>query len=210
MKLPNGVSEADLLGTIEKVCKNLSHKFKFGSYTAQDMQQEGTIIAIKSLDKWDGVRPLENFLYSCVHNGLFNFKRNNYQRPDKPCLTCPFYDPHCIKSKNECSEYADRAECELYTKWIQRNSTKKNIVQPIDISNIHDEHEDNMKLQDHSESVENNELWELIDKHLDIKLRADYVRIKNGVKVPKQRRTKVEEAIIEIMREHHGDWSQEG
>ncbi len=210
MNLPDGVTEAQVLDTIKKVCKRLAHKFKFAYHTAEDIEQDGTIIALKSLEKWDGVRPLENFLYRCVHNGLFNNKRKKFTRPDKPCPTCPFYDPHCAKSYSECTEFNDKNNCELYTNWINRNTAKKNVIQPIDITNIRDENEDNMKTADTVVTAEQNELWKLIDKHLDIKLRGDYIKIKSGVKIPKHRRSKVEAAILAIVQEHCNEWSQEG
>jgi len=199
MKIPDGLNEQDVLTVIDKVCTRLAYKFKFGSHSVEDIKQEGAIIALESLSKWDGKRPLENFLYTCVHNGLFNFKRNNFQRPDKPCLTCPLYRPNEPK---DCSKYDDKMECELYIKWYNRNNNKKNIVQPVDIDNVRDEYEENMSLADATEIIEHKEVWTIIDRYLDIELRADLIKIKSGVKVPKQRRRAVESAITEILKEH--------
>ncbi len=192
----------EVLETIDRVCKRLSHKFKFGYHSPEDMKQEATIIALEKLHKWDGVRPLENFLYRCVYNGLFNFKRDNYQRPDKPCLTCPLYQ---VGVGSECAKYDDKMECEPYSKWFNKNSNKKNIIQPIDITNIRDEQEENMRADDEGDTAENKELWALIDKHLDITLRADYIKMRNGVKIPKNKRTKVEQAILEIVKERYDE-----
>ena len=73
-------------------------------------------------------------------------------------------------------------------------------MKPTDIYNIHDEKEDNMKIQDHTETIEKQEVWNLIDKHLDIKYRADYIKIRNNIKIPKQRRLEIEQEIIKIIK----------
>ena len=203
MKIPPGLKEQEVIDVIETISKRLAYKFIFGYHTPEDMKQQASIAAWESLEKWDGKRPLENFLYVCAHHALFNFKRKHYHRPDKPCLTCPLYD---LSLPSQCQEFNNKQECELYSAWDARNSVKKNIVQPTDISNITDENEENMSLPDTVGSVEEQEIWNLIDKHLDVKLRSDYIKIKNGIKVPKPRRLKVESAILEIMREYHDDW----
>ena len=75
------------------------------------MKQQAAIFALEGLEKYDNKRPLENFLWTHVRNRLFNYKRDNYQRPDKPCLSCVFYDAHCATSTNQCNEYDDKTNC---------------------------------------------------------------------------------------------------
>ena len=43
-----------------------------------------------------------------------------------------------------------------------------------------------------------------IDSKLDIRLRADYIRLRSNIKIPKQRRLLVEAAVLEITREFYG------
>jgi DNA-directed RNA polymerase specialized sigma subunit len=100
--LPHGVSEEEFLTVLDNISKRLGHKFKFGYHNFDDMKQQAAIFALEGLEKYDKKRPLENFLWTHVRNRLFNYKRDNYQRPDKPCLSCPLYDPHCKKSNNQC------------------------------------------------------------------------------------------------------------
>jgi DNA-directed RNA polymerase specialized sigma24 family protein len=202
MKIPKGMTEQDVVDTIERVANRLAFKYKFGYHGVEDIKQQAALHALKAMDKYDEDRPLENFLWTHIRNRLFNDKRNNYERPDKPCLTCPLYDPHCAKSHSQCEAYTDKTECDLYARWLKRNSPKKNIMQPIDLDEVKDEQEDNMKTADFTESVSNNELWELIDKHLHVSLRNDYMKMKNGMKISKARRKKVETAILEIVREY--------
>jgi len=69
-------------------------------------------------------------------------------------------------------------------------------MEPLDISNIRDEHERNMRCSDEFiEDVLNNELFDLIDQNLSVEFRADYLRIRDGAYVPKPRR---EQIMLEI------------
>ncbi len=203
MEFPEELTEQQFLDTVKVVARRLSSKFRFGYNSIEDIEQQSVIHAYKSLKKWDRVRPLENFLYRCIHNLLYNDKRNQVGRPDKPCLTCPLYDPHCNKSTSQCEDFENKNDCEMYASWVKRNDSKKNIMQPIDIYNVRDEHEENMKTGDHIDELERQELWTIIDKHLDTKLRADYIKLRHNIKIPKQRRLQIERAILDITKEHY-------
>ena len=91
----------------------------------------------------------------------------------------------------------------MFASWIARNESKKNIMKPIDIGGVQDNGEKNMRSSDHTEHVEVKEVWDLIDKHLDIKLRADYIKLRNNIKIPKQRRLLIEEAVLEITKGYY-------
>lgn len=58
------------LETIQKVCKKISKRFKFSIYDEDDIYQECFIICLKLLEKWDGERPLENFLNNSASNKI--------------------------------------------------------------------------------------------------------------------------------------------
>ena len=92
-KILNKVNESEFLEVWEKISKKLGYKFKFGYHSHEDMKQQAAIFALEGLKNYDNKRPLENFLWTHVRNRLFNYKRDNYQRPNKPCLTCPFFRP---------------------------------------------------------------------------------------------------------------------
>ena len=126
----NTVSDEEFLAVLDKITKRLAYKFKFGYHSVEDMKQQAAIFALEGLKNYDHKRPLENFLWTHVRNRLFNYKRNNYQRPDKPCLTCPFYDASYKLSNNQCSKFTDKKECDLYATWAKRNEAKKNIAKP--------------------------------------------------------------------------------
>ena len=133
--LPNNVKQEDFLIVLDNISKRLANKFRFAYHNFDDMKQQAAIFALEGLEKYDNSRPLENFLWTHVRNRLFNYKRNNYQRPDKPCLTCPLYDKAYKSSNSQCLKYSDKSECDLFSSWSTRNETKKNIIQPATIEN---------------------------------------------------------------------------
>lgn len=77
MKIPPGMTEEQVLTTLETVVDRFKRKYKFGSYTEDDIKQEAYILCLAALEKYDGIRPLENFLSVHLRNRLFNFRRNN-------------------------------------------------------------------------------------------------------------------------------------
>ena len=189
----NKVSEEEFLKVLEKISKKLVYKFKFGYHDIEDMKQQAAIFALEGLEKYDHKRPLENFLWTHVRNRLFNYKRNNYQRPDKPCLTCPLYDPNNQVSVNQCSKYSDKENCEVYKSWLDRNTNKKNIMKPsyidYDITN-------NFELTD---NIANKEILKFLDENINGEFRETYLRLKHGEKIPKQKLVKLQNHINTLM-----------
>jgi hypothetical protein len=197
--LPNNVSEEEFLIVLDNISKRLGHKFKFGYHSYEDMCQQAAIFALEGLEKYDNKRPLENFLWTHVRNRLFNYKRDNYKRPDKPCLSCPFYDPKFSCSINQCSEFSNVMDCELYRKWINRNDSKKNIMKPTSI-------EDSGSIQgratkDFQDVMGDNELIKKLESNLSGEYREIYLKIKHGTKVNKSDIKKLQKFIEGILDE---------
>lgn len=188
----NKVSEQEFLEVLENISKRLVYKFKFGYHDIDDMKQQAAIFALEGLEKYDHSRPLENFLWTHVRNRLFNYKRNNYQRPDKPCLTCPLYDAKCKVSNSQCSKYENKNDCELYESWTKRNISKKNIMKPsyidYDIANSFN----------FDSIAENSEIIKFLDSNIQAEFRETYLRLKHGEKITKQKLSKLQ-AHIEIL-----------
>lgn len=197
-KLPNGVTEEEFIKVINNISKRLGHKFKFGYHSFEDMKQQASIFALECLEKYDNSRPLENFLWTHVRNRLFNYKRDNYQRPDKPCLSCVFYDPHCKKSTNQCEEYSDKTNCTEYNSWYTRNNNKKNIMKPIEIEDTN-----NISFN-HSmiDIVANKQILQILDEKIPAKHRHTYLKLKHGDKAYKQDIVKLVVCIKNILLEH--------
>ena len=85
----------------------------------------------------------------------------------------------------------------------EKHESKKLIMDPIDIARVRDEKEKNMKTDDSfRDQLEGDEIVNIIDKYLDIGLREDYLKMINNVYVPKPRRQQIQNAILNIMRDH--------
>jgi len=182
MKIPKGMTEQQVLEIIERVASRYAHKFRFGYYTAEDIKQEAIIIGMEALKRYDEARPLENFLAVHIKNRLNNFKRDKYYRQTK-------------KENDERTQML--------------NNSKKFLMEPLDIDYIRDEEEDNMKVFfDEVDLITVNEMLELIDEELDISLRADYLRIRDDVYVPKQKREEIFARIKDILKEGGYDYEE--
>ena len=206
MKIPKNMTEKEVLEIIDKIAGKLSYKFRFGYHDIEDMKQQGTLFAIQGMDNYDESRPLENFLWTHVRNRLFNYKRDNFERPDKPCFSCPFYDPECKNSKNQCEEFEDKQECDLFFGWLSRNSSKKNLMSPVAISEVRNEKEDNMNISSSLlQKLADKELLILIDQNIPMELRLDYLRLKNGLKLPRPKKDTIVGHIKRILKENNLD-----
>lgn len=190
------IKEEDFLKVLDTISKKLIYKFKFGYHDIEDMKQQAAIFALEGLENYDNSRPLENFLWTHVHNRLFNFKRDKYFRPDNVCTTCPFYDPKNLKSDNQCSKFKNKNDCDIYSQWQTRNQIKKNLMQPVHIEN------DNSSSQistNFTNLLSDAEILSLIENNLSIQYRETYLRLKGGSKVNKQDLIKLRDHISHIL-----------
>lgn len=173
MHLPLNMMESEVLAVIDEVVKGLAHSFAFGYYDADDLHQEGRIFAIDALPLYDSSRgaSLRTFLHNRVKQRFINLRRNKYYRP-----------------------IPDNISEDKLERLIKRNSIKRSLVDTSDIEE--DSIEQFSKMTD---SIQQNELFKFIDKHLPVELRADYRCILEEVKIPKHRKIKVLEVLKEIL-----------
>jgi len=82
MKIPKNMTEEQVVATISMISSRLANKYTFPNYETEDIEQEAFIIGMEAMDRYDEVRPLENFLSIHIKNRLSNFKRDKYYRPD--------------------------------------------------------------------------------------------------------------------------------
>lgn len=200
MKMPHNHTEAEVVEIIDRVAQKIASKFKFGYHDIDDMRQQARLFALEGLARYDCKRPLENFLWVHVHNRLFNFKRDNYERPSCPCTGCPSQD---LSLKNGCVAHTDKSECLPFICWFNRNSSKKNLMRPVELEVVCDDYESRSHQKD--VIVEDSILLEItaiIDRHLPVAMRADYIKMKYSLKLPKYKKTIIQEAIVKILSEH--------
>ena len=194
MKIPDNHSEQEVIDIIDGIANRLCYKFKFGYHSPDDMKQQARLFAWEGLEKYDGKRPLENFLWTHVRNRLYNFKRNNYSRLEKPCDTCEFF----IKKK--CTAFEDQEECNLYKGWLDRNNAKKNLMHSVSV-----EYDQKDKDMPSLSTLFAKEVLDLLDEELHVRFREDWIRFINNLKLGKNRREKLLAAIMEILKEHNID-----
>lgn len=195
------ITEDQFLAALDIVTKKLVHKFKFGYHNPEDMKQQAAIFALQGLEKYDSSRPLENFLWTHIRNRLFNYKRDNYHRPDNVCLTCPFYDPTNSSSINQCKKFINKNECEIYSCAQIRNELKKNIMSPSDIDISHTIN----NKKDFLEEISNKEILSIIENNISTKYREYYLKLKSGVKISSKEKEKLKLHIQYIIKSYYGN-----
>jgi hypothetical protein len=182
-------AEAEILRVIQKAARLLSSSNTFGYYSREDITQQGILEGLEAIEDghYDPERPLENFMHVHIKNRLSNIKRKEWMRVESPCDCCDAFNP-------------PEEPCLRWKQWFTRNTNKQNLMRPIDVDSVP---EHNMTASnDVLEEVELNELLALIDTQLPLELRSDYLKLRAGVSVPKDRKQRVREAITEILYAH--------
>ena len=198
--IPNGMTEKQVVQTIDNIANRLATKFKFGFHELEDMKQQARLFASEGLKNYDGVRPLENFLWTHVRNRLYNFKRNNFGRPDKPCDSCPFFDISFENDKGYgCKAYDDHEECDLYMGWLKRNTAKRNIMNTAQLDL------EIRQLDAVEDKLDKKQIFNLVDKAIPVPYREDWIRFINNLKLSKVKRNAIVQIIIDILNENNID-----
>ena len=191
------MQEEELIRIIDKIANRFAGTFKFGYHEIEDMRQQAWQVALEGLKDYDGKRPLENFLWTHVRNRLYNFKRDNYFRPEKPCDRCP------LLRNDECTKFKDRLECDLYSRWEKRTEKRKSLMSAV-------EHTDNKYSEnDITSQLDNKHLFETVDYNMPVELREYWIRFIHNLKLNKQKKEQVLLEITLILKEHNLD-SEEG
>ena len=88
--------------------------------------------------------------------------------------------------------------------------SKKNLVDTIHLDVVNTDGESRMCTEDvHIADAETAEAVEAINRELPVSLRADYLKIKHGVYVPKDRRVEVVNEVLSILRSKGWEISNE-
>lgn len=175
MNLPQEISKEVLL-LIDDIVNRLAPTFTFGYYDEDDLKQEGRIFAMEALPRYNPNRDtsLKTFLYNHVRNRYLNLKRDKYARPA----------PKNIKD-------------EELEKWLKRNSSKRSLIDTLDISDDRNE-----PYSPEYDLIQHKEMLRIIDIHLPVEYRGDYRCLIEDVKLPKSRRVKILEVLKEILNEY--------
>ncbi len=194
-----GKTEEEVLKIIDDVVKTLAFNFTFGYYSYDDIAQEGRILALKILPKYNPKMPLQPFIYRHIKNRLINLIRDKFHRSDNPCKICK-------NSVDGHTKHADGRYCKKYLTWKHLNATKSELCRPLDISNLDDTEEPTLRWEEPKETEDYNriskeEIFSLIDIKLPANIRGDYLRLKAGLKITKAKQDMIVDIIKKILTE---------
>lgn len=207
MKIPEGYTEEQVIKIVEKALSGLCSKFRFGYFEKEDMEQEGWLFAIDALERYSSEKgELENFLRVHVRNHFMNLKRNKFSRYEPPCITCPFYDPECKKSTNKCSEFLNKDDCDKWSAWKKRNAAKSGLIRPLDIDSVSEEDLSNEEFLSH---INLSSILKKINDTLPVDLRSDFLKMMDGISVPKPKKERVRQFLKDIgIHDELRDWEE--
>ena len=162
---PNQSQLAIMLTVIDRIAP----KYVFPSYDIDDLRQESYLILAEALPRYDGVRPLENFLSKHLSNRLKDLVRNKYSRSEKS-----------VESKRH----------------SELNDAKRRLM------DLRSYGEDDLSYEvDIVESMDKEEVREILLEGLSPSQRNDYFRLANGVSVPTGRKSSLIKRCREILDE---------
>jgi hypothetical protein len=177
------MTEAEVTEEVTRVVDTVSPTFVFGYLALEDVKQIAWQFAIELLNKrtYDPGKPLANYLYVHVKRRLLNMRRDLLRRSDPPCREC--------HNGGSCR---GGGWCERYEAWVSRNNAKANLMEPLGFDRAPEQ-------GGGGDEAEVREALLRIDEELPAALRADYLKMRAGVAVPKARREAVLEAVRGIV-----------
>jgi hypothetical protein len=183
MRVPYGLTEAQVMKTIKRVINILSPSFVFGYFTLEDIKQEAFMIAMDGLERYDGRKNsrkvkcreerLMRFLSVHVRNRLFNFKRKHYFRYEK--------------SKDE-SQYENLEKLAEF---------RRRLMHPWDVDDVPDE--DLGDGTDFEREYDERDYVENIERQMTDGIRNDFRRMLAGVFITDERKAAVQKIVAEII-----------
>lgn len=212
VSLPHGITDDEFIEAIDRVAHSLA-SYAFGPYTAEDIKSLCCVYSMEALAKPDGydvAKPLANFLYQCCRFRILNLRRKEYKRiEDPPCEGC-----HLAANDSGLMYCGPNNEpCRQHKNYVSRNQAKANLQRPMPFDRMSPKQHEEwlMTLPIAEVEAETKEILERIDALIGPELRQDMLLIRAGIRVPKPRRLRVENAVKEIL-DYAGvdvDWSPE-
>jgi DNA-directed RNA polymerase specialized sigma24 family protein len=191
VKVPDGYTEKQVLDIATKILNQIASTYTFGYYDIEDIKQQGYLYTIEILekDKFDLEKSsLETFLRTCIRNKFNDLLRSKLERRDPPCNNCnDAIDGECIK-------HLHVDDCPKWRNWIRRNHNKKDLVRAGTLDGP--EPYTNSDVFDNAMQAD---LFETISKNMPVDLRGDYLKMKGGINISKNRQIKVMNKIREIL-----------
>jgi hypothetical protein len=208
MHIPDGMTEEEVLSIIDAVVRSVAPSFAFAYYDTLDIEQEGRMEALKALPSYtrDRKASLYTFLRVVVRSRLLNLQRNKVGNIKQACYSC--------SSLANCPHTEDTTDCPRMQQNIKNSTAKRNIMEPCDIDSVHmsmsrgrgrgkSSSSDATQTttiygyeNDEIDEITKKEISELVDKHMPLSLRSDYLRWRDGNRLPQRRN----DVLLEAMR----------
>jgi hypothetical protein len=182
-------AEAEILECILETARNFRRAYRFGYHEEEDMEQQTIVFCLEALEKYDPAQPLENFLVINARNRLLNLRRDKWLRAEAPCSCCDTWG----NPETPCSKHLE---------WVRNNTAKMSMTAPLDIGAIvvAGDAEPRMAIDsDIPGDAAFGEILARIDACLPTSLRGDYLRMRSGRKLPRDRREAVQAAALELV-----------
>jgi DNA-directed RNA polymerase specialized sigma24 family protein len=198
-----GHSQTQVLAIIDRVAAKLAPNYYVGYFDRDDLAQECRCFALEALSRYDPrpgpdgkpTKPLENFLYKHTRNRLVNLRRDCYRRADYPC-------PLCKDATDYNTGHPDRRYCDRHVNWQRTQDRKAALMAGGGWQVLAEERQwDAGGEADPAGQAEVRDALRLIDAELDLDMRADYLRMRAGQLIDRDRRRAVEAAVREILAE---------
>lgn len=191
------MTEDQVLAAIEEAVRVLAPQFKIPGYAVEDVAQEARIMGMECLCRYDPqhdangrpTRPLVNFLFGHIRRRLHNLRRDKFKRSDAPCRQCHSGEPH-----------EPTRACDIYRSWLERNTRRAQLA----IAYSFDQPEVAERAQpgtDQQDEATLRDMRRLIDEHLPLELRRDFLMLVEGRRIDTRRRQMVVDAVKEILGE---------
>lgn len=202
MRIPKNMTEEEVIDVVNRVVHKVASAFRFGYYSYEDLVQEGWVEAIELLakKKYDEVRPLEKLLLVHIKRRLSNLKRNKYKRNDPPCTVC--HNAFLNGKASKCKKKENGKTCERYRKWVQRNTSKQNLMDVLGLSTIDEDNDCFTYIDTTSElNPEINELLDILDENLSLDDRKNLLKLRAGEYLSEDKKQELRTTVCAIFAE---------
>lgn len=202
--VPAGMTESQALAVIERVVKVAARNYSFGIHSSDDVEQVGRMecVILLSKGKYDPARPLKNYLHKHLKRRFINLRREILRADTQSvgCRACYHMWQSSVKTPEPCG--ADTRQCKQFLTWAANHAQKLKVGFPDNIESASSQTQ-SMILEDTVfRQVAGRELLDRIDRNLPAELRGDFRILWEGKGIPKDRKSAVQQAVLEIL---HGD-----
>jgi hypothetical protein len=176
MKIPEGLTEQEVVTIMQTASFRIAPRFKFGYLKADDLIQQGIMECIKVINA-DKFRPIEG---KCLKRQLYNFLATHI--------------------RNRMSNYRRQYSFRYANPESVSNLRKFNLMHPLQIHSAGLTNSEMFSEENTiDDDIDHSALIEKIRANLDVNMLKDYLKWSNGVKLPTVRKKALLAKLEEII-----------